>query len=287
MMSEPTLDPSLLQAFVAVSDQRSFTSAARRLNRTQSAVSSQIRRLEEQLGLRLFERTTTRVELSPAGEKFLGYAQRILALNQSAIQHLRKHETSGAVRLGVMDDYGTIILPALLKSFSASYPLVEIQMETGLTSSMLDRIGSHYDLVIAMHPAGETLGHLLCQERALWAGSPLFEFDRADPLPVALYPPGCLFRRWAKEALRRAGRPWRLAYVSHSLSAVEAIAAQGLAITVVKEGTMPSSLSPLGQAEGLPELPSAEIRLHTAEDLSPASRLLADHLMEFWKRPRR
>ena len=282
-MSRPTLDPDLLRAFVAVVDQRSFTRAAAVLNRTQSAVSSQIKRLEDQVGQTLLDRSTTHVDVTPAGESLVGYARRILSLGEEAIQRLHEHEVEGSVRLGVMEDYGTIHMPGLLKSFALAYPAVEIQMETRLTSAMVERIGSDFDIVIAMHPVGERSGTLLGRERAIWVGSHHLDVNASEPLPLALYHSGCLFRKWALEALDRSGRAWRLAFISHSLAAVEAVAAQGLAVTVVKQGTRPSSLTVLGKADGLPKLPVAEIRLHTASPLSPAGRFLADHIRTSWR----
>lgn len=283
MISRSALDPHLLEALVAVADQRSFTRAAKILNRTQSAVSTQIKRLEEHVGVRLLERSTTHVELSPAGEKLLGYARRMLSLGEEAIQRLHDHDIQGSVRLGVMEDYGTLVLPSLLMSFAVSYPGVQIEMESGLTSRMVQRVGSDFDIVIAMHAIGEKSGVQLCREKAVWAGSSLLDSRASGPLPLALYPSGCLFRNWALEALDRSGRAWRLAFVSHSLSAVEAVAAKGLAVTVVKESTLPSSLSVLGSAEGMPKLPRADIRMHTATPLSPAGSLLAAHVREYWK----
>src|SRR3954462_2864903 len=285
-MSTPSLDPDLLRAFVAVVDRRSFTRAAKVLNRTQSAVSSQIKRLEDHVGQTLLDRSTVHVDVTPSGESLVGYARRILSLGEEAVRRLHEHEVEGRVRLGVMEDYGTIHMPSLLKSFALAYPAVEIQMETGLTSTMVDRIGPDFDIVIAMHPAGERLGTLLAKERAIWVGSPLFDVDANAPLPLGLYHSGCLFRKWALEALDRSGRAWRLAFVSHSLSAVEAVAAQGLAVTVVKQGTRPDSLRVLGKAERLPKLPVAEIRLHTAAPLSPAGRFLADHIRTSWSAPK-
>jgi len=277
-MNLPALDPELLQAFVAVADQRSFTRAAATLNRTQSAVSMQIKRLEDRLGVELFHRTKANVDLSPSGEGLLGYARRILSLSDEAIAHLREHKVEGVVRLGVMDDYGTSIVPPLLASFLAGYPLIHVEMETGLTSSMPARLGEAYDLVIAMHPAGRGDGEFLCREQAVWAASAEHATEEQDPLPVALYPQGCLFRSWAMEALDGAKRRWRLAFVSHSLAAVESIAAQGLAVTVVKSGTFPSRLRRLSERDGLPPLPAADICLHRAANLSHAGALLADHL---------
>jgi DNA-binding transcriptional LysR family regulator len=276
-----------LLAFLAVAEHRSFTRAAAALNRTQSAISTQIKRLEDQVGLQLLERSTTRVEISPAGEKLIGYAQRILSLGEEAIQRLHEHDVQGIVRLGVMDDYGTFVFPSLLKSFTLAYPGVQVEMETGLTSGMVDRIGSDFDIVIAMHPITDKKGTLLGREKPVWAASNLLDIKACDPLPVALYPTGCLFRKWALDALDRSGRSWRLAFVSHSLAAVEAVAAKGLAVTVVKESMLPASLSVMGPADGLPKLPRADIRLHMATPLSPAGSLLAGHVREFWRSPQR
>jgi DNA-binding transcriptional LysR family regulator len=279
MMQTPSLDPDLLKAFLAVADQRSFTRAATALNRTQSAVSMQVKRLEEQLQAELFHRTKANVDLSAAGERLLDYARRILSLNEEAVGRVREQRVEGRVRLGVMDDYGTLLLPPLLASFIANYPLIDVEMETGLTSTMTDRLGKTYNLVIAMHPEGHSEGELLRCEQAVWAASADHRVEESDPLPVALYPQGCLFRSWAMQALDKANRPWRLAFVSHSLAAVEAIAAQGLAVTVVKSGTFPSRLRRLSARDGLPPLPRAEIRLHRAPKLSRAATLLADHLV--------
>ncbi|WP_456821573.1 LysR substrate-binding domain-containing protein [Bradyrhizobium sp. USDA 4502] len=286
-MSAPILDPDLLQAFVAVAEHRSFTRAASALNRTQSAVSMQVKRLEERLQAELFHRSTSSVDLTAAGEGLLGYARRILSLNAEAVGRVRAHGTDGRVRLGVMDDYGTMIVPPLLKDFIASYPLIHVEMETGLTSTMTDRLGEAYDLVIAMHPEGRGEGELLRTEQAVWAASAAHCVEELDPLPVALYPQGCLFRSWAMQALDEANRPWRLAFVSHSLSAVEAIAAQGLAVTVVKSGTFPPTLRRLTARDGMPRLPRAEIRLHRAQNLSHAASLLADHLVAALRQPAR
>jgi DNA-binding transcriptional LysR family regulator len=274
-----SLDPDLLKAFVAVADHRSFTRAAVALNRTQSAVSMQVKRLEERLQAELFHRSKANVDLSAAGEGLLGYARRILSLNEEAVGRVREHKVEGRVRLGVMDDYGTLLVPPLLAGFVANYPLIHIEMETGLTSSMTDRLGEAYDLVIAMHAQGSGEGELLRREQAVWAASPEHRVEELDPLPVALYPQGCLFRSWAIQALDAAKRPWRLAFVSHSLAAVEAIAVQGLAVTVVKAGTFPPRLRRLSDRDGMPPLPRAEIRLHRAANLSRAASLLADHLI--------
>jgi DNA-binding transcriptional LysR family regulator len=275
----PVLDLDLLKAFVAVADQRSFTRAAAILNRTQSAVSMQIKRLEDRLGAELLSRTRVQVDLTAAGDELLAFARRMLVLNDEAIGRLREHKVEGHVRLGVMDDYGAILVPPLLASFATGYPRIRVEMETGLTSAMPARLGEAFDLVIAMHPEGSGDGTFLRRERAVWAAGLSHPTEKIDPLPVALYPHGCLFRKWAAEALDAAKRPWRLAFVSHSSAAVESIVAQGLAVTVFKSGTFPSRLRALSDQDGMPPLPAADIRLHRAAGLSQAASLLADHLV--------
>ncbi|WP_027517376.1 LysR substrate-binding domain-containing protein [Bradyrhizobium sp. WSM1417] len=277
-MTAPVLDPDLLKAFLAVAEHRSFTRAAHVLNRTQSAVSVQIRRLEGQLGVRLFHRTREGAALSATGHEFRVYAKRLLDLNAEAVDVLRTGRREAVVRLGVMDDYGTIVIPPLLAHFAKCHPEIRIEIETGLTATMPARLGDAYDLVIAMHPEGCGDGELLRREQAVWVAARSYPAQAQDTLPVALYPPGCLFRQWAAEALDAAGRPWRLAFVSRTLAAVEAIAAEGLAITVVKAGTLPPRLHVLSERDGLPPLPAADIRLHCARNLSRAGALLADYL---------
>lgn len=277
-MSAPDLDPDLLKAFLAVAEHRSFTRAAAALNRTQSAVSVQIRRLEERIGTKLFHRDRAGITPTAGGDELRAYAKRILTLNAEAVGAVHARKTEAVVRLGVMDDYGTIVIPPLLASFAKRHPLVRVEIETGLTSTMPARLGEAYDLVIAMHPEGHGDGELLRSEQPVWAAAASYRAGARDPLPVALYPPGCLFRQWAAEALDAAGRPWRLAYVSRTLAAVERIAAAGLAVTVVKAGTLSALLRDLSGHDGLPPLPAADIRLHRARNLSRAGSLLADHL---------
>ena len=278
-MTAPPLDPDLLKAFLSVAEHRSFTRAAATLNRTQSAVSVQIRRLEERLGIKLFQRARAGVAPTAAGDELLLYARRLLDLNAEAVDALRARKCEAVVRLGVMDDYGTVVIPPLLAHFAKSHPDIRVEIETGLTATMPARLGETYDLVIAMHPESRGDGELLRREQAVWAASCSYPAGaRHDTLPLALYPPGCLFRQWATEALNAAGRPWRLAFVSRTLAAVEAIAAQGLAITVVKAGTVPARLRILSERDGLPPLPAGDIRLHRARNLSRPAALLADHL---------
>lgn len=285
MINGMTLDPELLKAFVAVADHLSFSRAASSLNRSQSAVSMQIRRLEERIGAELFHRTKIHVELSPVGERLIDYARRILILNDEAVGKIREQQVDGSVRLGVMDDYGANVMPGLLASFIAAYPRIQIEMETGLTAPMPARLGVDFDLVVAMHPVGSGDGELLRREQAVWATGADRTIDIPEPVPLALSRQGCLFRKWAVDALEAAKRPWRLAFVSQNLGAIENMAALGLAVTVVKSEMVSPRLRVLTERDGMPPLPAADICLHRAARLTRAAKLLAEHLGEGISRP--
>jgi DNA-binding transcriptional LysR family regulator len=278
-MRSTVLDPDLLRVFVAVADNLSFTRAAERLNRTQAAVSAQIKRLEERVDVQLFRRSTARVELSEHGELLLADARRILALHDAAIARLAGRNALIHLRLAIMEDYGTKHLPLILAEVAERFPLARVDVEVGLTSRLLTRLGRSFDVVIAMHPAGAGEGELICRENAVWVASAECRVEELDPIPLALSNPDCLFRNWASAALDEMQRPWRLAYLSPSFAAVEAIVEQGLAVTVMKASLITSRLRQILPPQ-LPALPSAEIRLHRTAGLASREEVLVDHIAE-------
>ncbi|MHC1549508.1 LysR family transcriptional regulator [Phyllobacterium sp. K27] len=277
-MSALKLDPELLEAFVAVADRLSFTRAATYLNRSQAAVSLQVKRLEARLGLILFVRSTSRVGLTSAGREFLADARRLISLHNEISSKLAGGQDAGHMRIGVMEDYGTKRLPQVLCEVVERFPRMEIEMEIGLTANMLARTGTSFDVVIAMHPLGSTDGELICEEEPVWIGAPRYEVGGSGILPLALSGRDCLFRQWASRALDEAGIAWRLAYVSTSQAAVEAIVTQGLAATVAKKSMIPKTLKELDCAKMLPVLPGAEIRFHRAASLTGVTAAFADNL---------
>ncbi|NIA71903.1 LysR family transcriptional regulator [Pelagibius litoralis] len=289
----PEIDLSLLRAFVAAADGGGFSQAARRLNRTQSALSMQIKRLESQLGQVLFERSERPPRLTLQGERLLGYAHDLLSLNDAAMQAFAEPEPGGHVRLAVMEDYACCFLPALLGRFLSAYPNVHVEVSTGLTAHLLNDLGKLHDIVVAMHPAdvwregrGAAATTLLRREQPRWAAAQRYAAASDRPLPLALYPQGCLFRQWAQAALDGAGRRWQMVLMSPSLETVAGAVAEGWAVSVFKESTFPVRLASLSSAEGFPDLPSADIVLHRSPKArgGPAA-LLADLIAETWSAP--
>lgn len=261
---ENNIDLALLRAFLAVAEGGSFTVASRRLNLTQSAVSMQIRRLEDIVGGALFERNSRNVSLGLRGESLLSQARRMISLNDETLALMRGDTFSGRVRIGAIEDYAVHALPAMLAHFMAQHPNMVVEVETGFTPNLLERLGDEFDMVLAMHPAGAGRGEVVRHERAVWLGSRLHACHGQAVLPLALHQPGCQFRAAALTALDHAARRWRLAYISQSLGAIDGAVAAGLAVTVGKAGLQAKGLDILTEADGLPALPSFEIALHRA-----------------------
>ena len=274
----------LLRTFVAVVDQDGFTKAGSALGRSQSAISMQMRRLEEAAGCRLFDRDGRRMRLTPAGELLLGYARRLVTLHDQTLDALHESEVTGPVSLAVMDDYATHVLPKILAEFIALYPGIKLEVTTGFSADLITHLGERFELVLTTQPSGSREGETLRCERTRWAFSARHVLPEDDVLPLALLPPGNLFREWALRALDEAGRRWRILFTSTSIAAVEAAAAAGIAVAVVKQGTAGAGLRLLDSDDGLPDLPSSEIVLHRAPDKpSPAAQTLAGFLVRALK----
>jgi DNA-binding transcriptional LysR family regulator len=249
-----SLDLDLLRTFVAVAERGSFSAAAVRISRTQAAISQQIQRLETQLGASLFVRNSREVRLSPAGERLLGYANRLLHLSEEATTAVRDGKTRSVVRLGVTDEIAAYaLMPALAEIRNQRSDLL-FEITTGSTRDLLPQLDTRCDLVIGLalpgHSAGSTLATLPLQ----WVG----HWPKKAAVPLVLYPEGCLMRGQALAALDRAGLPWEITTSTSSVASVEAAARAGLAV-----GVLASRLAApdLPKARGLPALPSIEVRI--------------------------
>lgn len=224
----------------------------------------QIKRLEDCVGAQLFDRSVRPPLLTPVGEALLPYARDMLSINDAAMGAIRRKHIAGQVRLAMMEDYASIRLAPLLARFSDENPDVQLEVHTGLTVQLAERLGSDFDLVLTMLPAGSDDGELLYRGKSVWVGCDSTDLANVDPLPLAVYPQGCFFRRWATTALDKAGRNWRTSLVSSSLSAVAAAVREGSGISIFKDNAVPEGVRRLGVDDGLPELPDFEIHLLSA-----------------------
>ncbi|CAO3415792.1 LysR substrate-binding domain-containing protein [Azospirillum endophyticum] len=285
------LDTDLLRAFVAVADSASFTRAGERLGRTQAAVSQQVRRLEDTVGKRVFERDTRGVRMTRDGEVLLAYARRMLTLNDEVLALMQRSPTVASVRIGTPDDYATMLLPEVLARFNAAYPDVMVEVVCDNSPDLVTEIEKgRYDLALVTRKAGEAGGELVRQEPVSWVAPPPLPMppypspspgqrpvEGLDPLPLALFPKGCVVRDLAVAALDGIGRDWRVAFTSKSVVAVHGAVMGGLGVTAMEACTIPPSLRRIGAAEGFPDLPDVDIALHRARGTAPKPvRLLAD-----------
>jgi DNA-binding transcriptional LysR family regulator len=258
-----SFDMDLLRTFWWVRETGGFTAAARRLNSTQSTVSMQIRRLEDQVGTTLFQRLGRHVQATTDGERLASYAGQLLALNDQAWNDMTSAELSGRVRLGIPDDFA-FYLPDVIREFREQYPGVDLQVTCDLSVTLMNRLSAdQLDLaVVTRHPRTPG-GHLLRRERLVWVGAPDQQPERQDPLPLSLFPRDiCVFRERALSALSEAGRDWQVVYTSNSLTGQQAIVGAGLAVTALIPSMISPQLRQLGEEADLPELPNVEIALH-------------------------
>jgi DNA-binding transcriptional LysR family regulator len=276
------IDPVLLQSFVCVADAQSFAKAARRLSKSQPAISTHINRLENLLGLSLVVRGSGRreVSLTPAGAILLPFARGILGLQAEAWKRLNNVEIAGSVRLGVTEDHAALAVPKLIGLFRSLHPDVDVDIQTGMTLRMRHELGDRFDIVIAAQPLDSGGGEVLRQERLIWLSKNGRVHRHEGPLPLAVYPDGCLYRRWATDALDRINRSWRIAIASPSRSAILAAVAEGFAVTVLPASSIPSEVSDCVIHRGLPSLPKLEVALYRANDQRAATQALAEFLVE-------
>lgn len=256
-MRIPDLDLDLLRCFVTVAERGGFTAGGQALGLTQSAVSLKIKRLEEVVQRRVLDRTSRIVVLTRDGETLLAYARRILALNDEAVRRLVAPPVAGRLRLGVADHFVPRNLAPLLARFARVYPEVRLEVEVGRSHELrVAQEKGSLDLVLGKRRDGETAGRPIWTEAVVWVAAADWSLAAGRPLPLAMLPPGCMFRDRALAALARAGLAFEVVYVSASLLGVAAAAQAGFALTVLGRSGLPPGLA---EMPGLPPLGTAEM----------------------------
>jgi DNA-binding transcriptional LysR family regulator len=256
------LEPDLLRTFIAIAETSRFTEAARRVGRTQSAVSMQMRRLEERLGRPLLTRQGRGAALTPDGELLLGHARRVLRAHADAEAAFDGASLDGRVRIGSPDDYASSFLPGILARFARTHPRVEVELVCEPSSGLLRLVDAgEVDLALVTQGSGEVEGTIVHREPLVWAGAADHDAHLVEPLPLALFHQGCVFRRSALDALAAQGRSSRIAYTSISVAGIYAALSAGLAVGVLPRSAVRPGLRILGAACGLPPLPTLGIIL--------------------------
>jgi DNA-binding transcriptional LysR family regulator len=276
------LDLTLLRTFVSVVETGGFTRAGERVHRTQSTISQQVRRLEESLGVALLERGTRSVALTDEGERLLAYARRMLTLNDEARAALSGgREAMEVVRLGVPEDYAVDRLPRLLSAFARRNRTIRLDVRCDISVRLRAAFETgDLDAALLKQEPGRPGATAVWREPLCWAGAPEHDVHREDPLPLVLFPLGCVYRHRAVHELDAAGRRWRVAYCSPNLSGVQAAVTAGLGVSVLARSAVPASARILGPPDGLPSLPDTELALLTADHAGDGVRLVVEMLKQ-------
>ncbi|UEP24390.1 LysR family transcriptional regulator [Burkholderia ambifaria] len=257
-----SLEIDLLRSFVVIAEVRSLSRAAARVGRTQSALSQQMRRLEESVDQPLFQRTGRGVLLTHPGERLLVHAQRILRQHDEAMADLCGTGLSGSIRFGCPDDYAQVWLPSLLRQFSSQHPQAIVEVVCGPTPRLLEQLDKRaVDLAMISLPDDGSTDDVVRREQLVWIGYPGLDVAQFDPLPLALSDPDTLDHIAACDTLNRAGRDYRVAYASSSLAGLIALVRSGQAFAVMTQTAVPADLAILAGDRGLPPLPAVGITL--------------------------
>ena len=271
------LDLTSLRSFIAIADAGGVTRAAGFLNLTQSAVSMQIKRLEEMLGAELLDRSARKVALTPAGEQLLGYARRMLALNDEVFGKLTKSAYEGEVVLGVPHDLVYPVIPQVLKQFAKDFPKMRVTLLSSFTRVLKAQFArGDCDVILTTEEGVDAGGETLVELPLVWIGAPGGSAWKGRPLRLA-YEHNCIFRQGVQAALDDAGIAWEMAVESDSTRAVEASVSADLAVHTVLAGSEPPQFERVAHGGALPDLARMKVNLYVADPVhSVAVEALAD-----------
>ena len=271
------LELKLLRAFLTIIDTGGFTRAAERLHITQSAVSNQLKRLENHVGVTLVTRGTNVVTLTEEGRVLQAYARRIVKSNDAALAQLQPMSVSGLVRIAVVEEFATTRLSQILNAFNARHSAVKIDLSVGLTRHMCDALErDEFDLVIGKRPhRADGSGIPLYRERLVWVAHRDLNLAPDEAVPLILSPAPCFHRAAVLDALERVQQPWRIVCHAPTLTSVRTAVAARLGVSALDESAVSDPLRML-QTPGLPALPDNEMVLFRTGKPNAAAALICE-----------
>lgn len=275
------VDVDLLRTLVVVAELKTFTAAGERLHRTQSAISLQIKRLEQVVGERLVDRGSGKdVRLTKAGALIRSYALEILRLNDALVREVKGNDAPEVLRIGMPDDYAEVLLPKVIRELDRRNQNLELQIITDL-STRLGRRVEQGELDLAFLTRHEGIdGFKLLDEHLSWVSVEGASIMGSSPLPLALFPEGCGMRRNAIAALEAAGKAWQIAYCSQSFSTLKTAILERRAIGVLPTRAIPSNMIAVGDEWALPSLRSSELLVSVDPRATPAVLRLASYMLQ-------
>lgn len=281
----PPLDSELLRTFIAVAVAENVTRASEQVGKTQSAVSIQIKKLEEILGTLLFQRGSRGVVLTPQGKLLLINARRIISLLDETAGRLRKTTLGGPVRIGMPEEYGASVLPRALAAFASENPNVEVLVKCGYSSEQITAIeADELDLAVIFEYGQPADGEVLLVDPTVWVTSETHCVHERDVVPVAIYERSSWCEKFALTSLEKAQINFRITYVCDTSGGLKIAAASGLAIAPLATSNIPSGCRELTEADGFPRIDTANVVLKRNPRMrSPAIDAMAIKIREAFR----
>lgn len=265
-----TLNIPLLRTFVAFADCGSCQSVAEAMHKTPAAISTQLKQLEQLAGKTLFEKKGRNLQLTKQGQRLLPYARQIMRLHNQALAAFEPDEFSETVRVGLPDDYISVLLNPLLRAFGSALPKAQIELHCAPSAVLRPMLAKNaLDVSILSCKADAQEGQVLCREQAHWVAPADYKHCEDEVLKLLLFPEGCILRSWALEALRSRNIEYEVACTSHNMQALKIAMSNGLGVMLATESNIPDDCSVLTGKPGFPELPQVTV------SLSPG--IYADH----------
>ena len=260
------LDTTTLRSFLAVAEYGGVTRAATALNLTQSAVSMQLKRLEELLGVDLLDRSNRKIALTGSGEQLLGYARRIIQLNDEAVERLTDDIYEGELTFGVPHDIVYPIVPRVLKTFNAAFPRVRVQLKSSSTIRLHEALErGEADLILTTETATKPGGETLTEMPLRWVGAYDGLAWKKRPIRLA-FCSFCIFRPIVLRRLEADGFEWDMAIDSDDDRSVEALISADLAVGAMLEDSIPPHLEAISPGAALPDLGVQQINMYGHPD---------------------
>jgi len=278
----PLLDLDLLKTLVAIAETGNFSAAAEAVFRTPSAVSMQVKRMEELLGKTVFNRDSRSVSLTADGETLLVHARRMLAMNREMVARFVTPDVAGVVRMGAPDDAAERFLPEMLRRFGESHPCVSVNVVVENSENLIRMVREkRLDMSIITYGAGfqgDENAEVLVTEKLVWAGLKGGIAAEQDPLPISVWEEGCAWRNAGIEGLETAGIDYRIAFQSANISGQKAAILADLAVAPIPISSISDRIIRVDDGKRLPNLPDYSLGLMVADDLSSPADAAVDHL---------
>lgn len=270
----------VLRSFATIAELGGYTQAVEILGRSQPALSLQIKRLEELISTNIFIRKNQKLVLTEEGSKLLGYANKILEMNDQAVSSFVKPVLSGQIHLGIPGEFAPKLLPSVVRLFTRHHPGISLKVTCDLSKNLLSESAlNKFDVILSLHDDPETIQHeRIKTDELVWVASNDFNPNNQSTLQLVAAPQGCKYRRRATQTLDSIRQPWKIAYTIPDISGIQAILEEGLGVTVLAKSIVPDHLQIIEPSKLFPKLGNIDICITNKDTSNVIANRLADYI---------